>query len=90
MMALGFFAWVPPGLRARYRNDVAQALADVPVPPPVTEADLVPLPPPVQRYLRIAGVVGQPVDGRPGGRAHSCRAERRRRDVSERNGHSAE
>jgi hypothetical protein len=26
----------------------------------VTEADLAPLPPPVQRYLRFAGVVGQP------------------------------
>jgi hypothetical protein len=28
--------------------------------PPVTEADLAPLPPPVQRYLRFTGSVGQP------------------------------
>ena len=50
----------PWGLRAEYDRDVAAAL-DRPRPTAlVTEADLAPLPPQVQRYLRVAGVVGQP------------------------------
>jgi hypothetical protein len=64
----GAFAWGPFGLRAEYRQRVAQALAAIGSQPArpaqaaavLTEADLAPLPPPVQRYLRFAGVVGQP------------------------------
>jgi hypothetical protein len=54
-----FGAW---RFESRYRNDVRESLERVRSLPadPVTEADLAPLPPPVQRYLRYAGVVGQP------------------------------
>jgi hypothetical protein len=61
-VVFGFLAQGPFSLRAQYDRDVA-ALA----PPaaaaalaPITEADLAHLPPPVQHYLRTAGVVGQP------------------------------
>jgi hypothetical protein len=53
----------PWGPRARFRRDAASALASLaPRGPaaPIAEADLAPLPPPVQRYLRRAGVVGRP------------------------------
>ena len=50
----------PWGLRAEYDRDVAAALARARPTALVTEADLAPLPPQVQRYLRVAGVVGQP------------------------------
>lgn len=46
-------------LRSRYRHDVAQ-LTRAPSGPPITEADLAPLPGPVQKYLRRVGVVGRP------------------------------
>jgi hypothetical protein len=56
------FAWGPFGLRADYTQRCSQALGVLGAQPAsvVTEADLAPLPPPVQRYLRFAGVVGQP------------------------------
>jgi hypothetical protein len=56
------FAWGPLGLRADYLRQTAHALDSVPAQPTsaITEADLAPLPAPVQRYLRFAGVVGQP------------------------------
>jgi hypothetical protein len=57
---LGFFAYGPGSLRARYDRDVANGLAHGAAAPPVTEGDLAPLPAAVQRYLRLAGVVGQP------------------------------
>jgi len=50
------------GLRSSYEREV-RALADaraVTPGPPVTDADLAPLPAPVQRYLRRVGVVGKP------------------------------
>ena len=47
-------------LRREYEQDVARGLAQLRTVVPVTEADLAPLPAPVQRYLRTAGVVGQP------------------------------
>lgn len=48
-------------LRAAYRTDVARALGQMPqVMRTITDTDLVRLPLPVQRYLRTAGVVGQP------------------------------
>lgn len=51
----------PPSLRAAYDRDVREALAAARGSDAVaTEADLAPLPAPVQRYLRVAGVVGQP------------------------------
>jgi hypothetical protein len=58
----GAFAWGPWGLRADYLQRTSSALHGLGGPPAavVTEADLAPLPPPVQRYLRLAGVVGQP------------------------------
>ncbi len=59
----GAFAWGPFGLRADYerlvREGLEQAAKDA-RPPDITEDDLAPLPPPVQRYLRFAGVVGTP------------------------------
>lgn len=61
-MVYAAFAWGPFGLRAEYTARVAQARASLTAPraAPFTEADLTPLPPPVQRYLRFAGVLGQP------------------------------
>ena len=51
----------PTSLRAAYDRDVHEALgAARGREAVVTEADLAPLPAPVQRYLRVAGVVGQP------------------------------
>jgi len=58
--AYGFLAYGPYSLRAEYRRDVAGGLARrVPV-ALVSETDLARLPVPVQRYLRVSGVVGQP------------------------------
>lgn len=64
------FAWGPFGLRAEYpqrasRAQDRQAAHRASV---VTEADLAPLLVPGQRYLRFAGVVGQPRCG-PSARA---------------------
>ena len=55
----GLGAW---RFESRYRNDVSESMARVSTLPAetITEADLTPLPPPVQRYLRYAGAVGQP------------------------------
>lgn len=51
----------PASLRAAYDHDSREALGAVRGDNAVvTEADLAPLPAPVQRYLRLAGVVGQP------------------------------
>jgi len=50
----------PLSLAAEYRRDVAALAAPGGAPPLVTEADLAPLPAPVQRYLRVTGSVGQP------------------------------
>ena len=57
------FAWGPFGLRAEYRRRIRQGLRELaraPNPQLITEADLAPLPAPVQRYLRFVGVVGRP------------------------------
>jgi hypothetical protein len=58
----GAFAWGPFGLRADYNQRTSLALDGLAAQPTsvVTEADLAPLPSPVRRYLRLAGVVGQP------------------------------
>lgn len=50
----------PWGLRAEYDRDVRQVLARPRESTVVTEDDLAPLPAAVQRYLRVAGVVGRP------------------------------
>ena len=46
--------------RAQFRHDIAASLDRPATSSRVTEADLSPLPDPVQRYLRAVGVVGQP------------------------------
>ncbi|HET6336874.1 MAG TPA: DUF6544 family protein [Polyangiales bacterium] len=50
----------PLGLRTEYQRDAARELAKSLAVAVVTEADLAGLPPPVQRYLRVSGAVGQP------------------------------
>lgn len=74
-------------LRAAYAREVARALAPTAPPPALTEADLAPLPPAVQRYLRLSGAVGRPrvvnvrarmhgrIRGGPGARWMAFRAE---------------
>jgi hypothetical protein len=56
----GFLSQGPSSLRAEYEADVRRYVSGTPSANPVTEADLAHLPAPVQRYLRVAGVVGQP------------------------------
>jgi hypothetical protein len=59
-VVFGLLADGPVSQRAAYEREVAQLLrlpADVGV---LTEADLAPLPDPVQRYLRVTGAVGHP------------------------------
>lgn len=59
--AAGLAMHGPWSFRAEYERDVREAIGRPRQPVgPVTEADLAPLPAPVQRYLRVAGVVGQP------------------------------
>jgi hypothetical protein len=55
----GVLAQGPGSLRAKYDADVARATAPAAT-SIVTEADLAPLPAPVQRYLRLTGAVGRP------------------------------
>jgi hypothetical protein len=50
----------PPSLGAEYRRNQVSLLTEGGAPRLVTEADLVPLPAAVQRYLRVTGSVGQP------------------------------
>ena len=56
----GFLEQGPFSLRAAYDRDVRGRLAAVSHPDLLSEADLVHLPSPVQKYLRAAGVVGRP------------------------------
>lgn len=58
----GFFVDGPWSQRAAYARDVARlaVTGDPPAVRVVTDADLAGLPAPVQRYLRVAGVVGHP------------------------------
>lgn len=59
-VVFGALAYGPTSLRAAYDRDVVATLAAVPGDGRVvTDADLAPLPAPVQRYLRGCGVVGQ-------------------------------
>lgn len=63
----GGLARGPRSLHAAYERAVA-ALPHAAPGPTLTEADLAPLPPPVRRYVRQAGAVGQP-------RVHAFRAQ---------------
>ena len=60
LVALGWFTEGPRSFRAQFERDVEAGLARPLDAPVVTDADLAPLPEPVQRYLRATGVVGQP------------------------------
>lgn len=55
----GFASQGPFSLRSEYRRAVGARLARPLAPPPVTEADLTPLPAPLQRYVRQSGAVGR-------------------------------
>ena len=59
-IVFGFLSQGPLSLRAEYDNDVRRHVATVASPSSVTDADLAHLPGPVQKYLRMAGVVGHP------------------------------
>jgi hypothetical protein len=72
----GFLADGPVSQRWAYEREVVQLLtssADVGV---LTEADLAPLPAPVQRYLRVTGAIGQPRVGNFRARMHGRIRER--------------
>ncbi len=61
--AHGFLTQGPTSFRAEYDREVAAGFARLAAEPEsanITEADLAPLPPPVQRYLRATGALGQP------------------------------
>jgi hypothetical protein len=60
-IVFGFLVQGPFSLRAAFDADVERGLArSSAAPKSITEADLALLPSPVRRYLRMAGVVGQP------------------------------
>lgn len=56
----GFASEGPPSFLAQYHRAVNERLGQPISPPLVTDTDLAPLPTTVERYLRQAGVVGQP------------------------------
>lgn len=60
VVAFGWFTEGPRSFQAQYDRDAAAGLARMRDTRIVGDADLAPLPAPVQRYLRLAGVVGQP------------------------------
>ena len=57
---VGFLTHGPTSLKAAYQGDVARMGERFAPPTAVADADLAALPLPVQRYLRVAGVVGHP------------------------------
>jgi hypothetical protein len=59
-VVFGFLSHAPFSLRAEYDRDVASRVSASGDATLVSEADLAHLPEPVRRYLRMAGVVGQP------------------------------
>ncbi len=59
-VVLGCLSQGPSSLRAEYEADLKRYASNAMPASPVTEADLAHLPPPMQRYLRVTGVVGQP------------------------------
>jgi hypothetical protein len=59
-VVFGFLTGGPVSLRAGYEQDVQRLLLRSPAADVLTDADLVHLPVPVQRYLRTSGALGQP------------------------------
>lgn len=59
-VAFGFLSQGPWSFRAEYDRETARGLGRSVATPLVTDADLVPLPQIVQRYIRLNGAVGQP------------------------------
>lgn len=59
-VAYGYFTQGPTSFRAQFERDVQAGLARPIDAPVLSDADLAPLPDPVQRYLRATGMVGQP------------------------------
>lgn len=59
-VAYGYFTVGPQSLMAEFTRDVDAGMSRPLATSIVTDADLAPLPEPVQRYLRATGVVGQP------------------------------
>ena len=60
VVAHGWLTEGPRSFHAQYLRDAEAGLARAVVTPVITEADLAPLPDPVQRYLRVTRTVGQP------------------------------
>ena len=60
VVAHSWFMAGPRSFQAQFDRDAAVGLARNTTTGLITDADLAPLPTPVQRYLRLAGVVGQP------------------------------
>ncbi|MCB9786916.1 MAG: hypothetical protein H6744_09525 [Deltaproteobacteria bacterium] len=58
--AYGYLTQGPTSFAAEMKRELGPRLASSLEAPLVQEADLAPLPDPVQRYLRLVGVVGQP------------------------------
>jgi hypothetical protein len=58
-VAFGVLAHGPASLLASYERDIDHGIGRDAAAAPVGDADLAPLPAPVQRYLRTAGVVGR-------------------------------
>jgi hypothetical protein len=56
----GFLSTSISGFRGQYQRDVARNLARSVETSLLTEADLAPLPPALQRYIRLNGAVGKP------------------------------
>lgn len=59
VVAHGWLTEGPRSFHAQYLRDVRAGLARTVATPVITEADLAPLPDPVQRYLRLTHAVGQ-------------------------------
>jgi hypothetical protein len=59
-VVFGFLSGGPFSLRAEYERDVGSRVSVPASATAVTDSDLAHLPAPVQRYLRLVGVVGQP------------------------------
>ena len=56
-VVFGFLSQGPLSLRARYDGDVRRHLSSLPAPSPLTDADLVSLPAPIQRLTRFAAAI---------------------------------
>lgn len=59
-VAYGYFTQGPQSFRAEYEAEVQRGLTRPVQAPIITEADLAPLPIPVQKYVRATGFLGRP------------------------------